>query len=61
MSPRIELVLYNKTWKYYLVLKGWFFMIDQFRGKYYFLSNFYSSPVYYRGMTFQNAEAAFHS
>ena len=36
-------------------------MIDQFRGKYYFLSNFYSSPVYYRGMTFQNAEAAFHS
>lgn len=36
-------------------------MIDQFRGKYYFLSNFYSSPVYYRGMTFRNAEAAFHA
>lgn len=36
-------------------------MISEFRGKYYFLSNFYSSPVYYRGMTFQNAEAAFHS
>ena len=36
-------------------------MISEFRGKYYFLSNFYSSPVYYCGMTFQNAEAAFHS
>lgn len=36
-------------------------MISEFRGKYYFLSNFYSSPIYYRGMTFRNAEAAFHS
>lgn len=36
-------------------------MISEFRGKYYFLSNFYSSPVYYRGMTFRNAEAAFHA
>lgn len=36
-------------------------MISEFRGEHYFLSNFYSSPVYYRGMTFRNAEAAFHS
>lgn len=36
-------------------------MISEFRGEHYFLSNFYSSPVYYRGMTFRNAEAAFHA
>lgn len=36
-------------------------MISEFRGKFYFLSNFYSSPVYYCGRTFRNAEAAFHS
>ena len=36
-------------------------MIDSFKGKYYFLSNFYSAPVTYDGLTFQNNEAAFQA
>ena len=36
-------------------------MINQFRGKYYFLSNFYSSPVTYEGLTYLSNEAAFQS
>ncbi|TDH75044.1 NADAR family protein, partial [Acinetobacter baumannii] len=35
--------------------------IDEFRGKYYFLSNFYNSPVTYEGITCQNNEAAFQA
>lgn len=35
--------------------------IDEFRGKYYFLSNFYNSPVTYEGITYQNNEAAFQA
>lgn len=34
-------------------------MIDSFRGKYYFLSNFYNARVTYKGFTFQNNESAF--
>lgn len=34
-------------------------VIDNFRGKYYFLSNFYDAPVTYLGYTFKNNEAAF--
>lgn len=36
-------------------------MINQFKGKYYFLSNFYSAPVKYDGLLYQNNEAAFQS
>ena len=36
-------------------------MINEFRGKYYFLSNFYSAPVEYEGIVYQNNEAAFQS
>ena len=36
-------------------------MIDSFKGKYFFLSNFYSAPVCYQGILYQNAEAAFHA
>ena len=36
-------------------------MIDKFRGKYFFLSNFYVAPVEYQGLTYQNNEAAFQS
>lgn len=36
-------------------------MIKEFRGKYYFLSNFYEAPVVYDGITYQNNEAAFQS
>ena len=36
-------------------------MIDSFRGDYYFLSNFYESPVLYDGITYQNNEAAFQA
>lgn len=36
-------------------------MITEFRDKNFYLSNFYSSPVTYNGITFQNAEAAYHS
>ncbi|QAW33417.1 NADAR family protein [Bacillus subtilis] len=35
--------------------------IDEFQGKYYFLSNFYNSPVTYEGITYQNNEAAFQA
>ena len=36
-------------------------MINEFRGKYYFLSNFYEAPVTYNGITYQNNEAAFQA
>ena len=36
-------------------------MIDSFRDGYFFLSNFYSVPVCYQGVTYQNTEAAFHA
>lgn len=36
-------------------------VIDEFKGKYYFLSNFYSAPVMYQGITYQNNEADFSS
>lgn len=35
--------------------------IEQFRGQYFFLSNFYDTPVTYLGLTYQNNEAAFQS
>ena len=35
--------------------------IDQFRGKYFFLSNFYSAPVTYQGKHYLNNEAAFQA
>ena len=36
-------------------------MINEFRGKYYFLSNFYNIPVTWDGITYQNNEATFQS
>lgn len=36
-------------------------MIDNFRGKYYFLSNFFSATVEYEGITYLNNEAAFQA
>ncbi len=36
-------------------------MINEFKGKYYFLSNFYSAPVMYDGLLYKNNEAAFQS
>ena len=36
-------------------------MIDSFRGKYYFLSNFYNSKVIYEGIEYLNNESAFQS
>lgn len=36
-------------------------MINEFRGKYFFLSNFYSVPILYRGITYLNNEAAFQA
>ncbi len=35
--------------------------IKEFRGKYYFLSNFSNAPVEYNGITYLNNEAAFQS
>ena len=37
------------------------FAINKFRGAYDFLSNFYSAPVTWEGLTYQNAEAAFQA
>lgn len=36
-------------------------MINEFRGKYYFLSNFYEAPVTVFGFTYRNNEAAFQA
>ena len=36
-------------------------MINEFRGRYYFLSNFYEAPVTYGGITYRNNEAAFQA
>lgn len=36
-------------------------MVREFRGKYYFLSNFSNSKITLNGITFLNGEAAFHS
>lgn len=36
-------------------------MINEFRGKYYFLSNFFEAPVTWDGITYTNNEAAFQS
>jgi hypothetical protein len=36
-------------------------MINKFKNKYAFLSNFYESPLYYQGLMFKNAEAAFQA
>ena len=35
--------------------------IDRFKGKYYFLSNFYGAPVMYGGIEYHNNEAAFQA
>lgn len=35
--------------------------IKQFRGDYYFLSNFFEAPITYNGLTFSNNEAAFQA
>lgn len=35
--------------------------INKFRGKYFFLSNFYSATVKYNGILYQNSEAAFQA
>lgn len=35
--------------------------IQTFRGEYEFLSNFYNAPVIYKGLTYQNSEAAFQA
>lgn len=35
--------------------------INEFKGKYYFLSNFYSCPIEYNGIKFLNSEAAFQA
>lgn len=36
-------------------------IINEFKGKYYFLSNFYNAPVEYNGLKYLNNEAAFHA
>ena len=36
-------------------------MINEFRGPYYFLSNFYEAPVTWNDITYKNNEAAFQS
>ena len=36
-------------------------MIDSFRGKYYFLSNFYNAKLTYEGVEYLNNESAFQS
>ena len=36
-------------------------MIKEFRGQYYFLSNFYTSKVTYKGLSYMNNEAAFQA
>lgn len=35
--------------------------INEFRGKYFFLSNFYNAPLTYNGVNYLNSEAAFQA
>ena len=35
--------------------------IDKFRGKYFFLSNFFEAEITYKGLTYKNNEAAFQA
>ena len=35
--------------------------INSFRKEFYYLSNFYETPVTYNGLTYQNNEAAFQA
>lgn len=36
-------------------------MINEFKGKYFFLSNFYNAPIMYEGLMYKNNESAFQS
>ena len=36
-------------------------IIDNFKEEYYFLSNFYETPVYYNGLTYRSSEVAFQA
>lgn len=36
-------------------------VIDEFRGKYFFLSNFYNAKVTFNGITYENNESAFQA
>ena len=36
-------------------------MINEFRGKHYFLSNFFEAPITYQDITYKNNEAAFQA
>lgn len=36
-------------------------MINEFKGKYFFLSNFYEAPIEYQGVHYLNNEAAFQA
>lgn len=36
-------------------------MINEFRGRYFFLSNFFEAPVVYDGISYRNNEAAFQA
>lgn len=36
-------------------------MINEFRGRYFFLSNFYAAPVTYKGIKYRSNEAAFQA
>lgn len=36
-------------------------VIDCFKGEHHWLSNFYSCPVHFEGLTFKNSEAAFQA
>lgn len=52
----------EEVWKMmqdYRKTKG--YVIDSFREEYSFLSNFYPAPVEYKGLVYQNSEAAFQA
>lgn len=44
-----------------LECKGENMEIKEFKGKYFFLSNYYEAPVIYEGIRYTNTEAAFHA
>lgn len=37
------------------------YMINRFKGDYFFLCNFFEAPISYKGLTYQNNEAAFQA
>ncbi|MCC8098290.1 MAG: NADAR domain-containing protein [Eubacterium sp.] len=61
-NPEAKQLFNSEIWKILTEENAqMYFGISRFRDEYDFLSNFYEAPVNYRGITYQNNEAAFQA